>query len=67
MYKCKAIEVNIPYQYKDKNVSMNYIMKIKLLKKLDNKEYTFEYLNKLGIKAVRGPRKIKKDVSDKLK
>ena len=67
MYKCKTIEVNIPYEYKDKNVSMKYVMKIKLLKKLENKDYTFEYLNKLGIKAVRGPRKINKNISDKLK
>ena len=29
MYKCKVIEVNIPYEYKDKNVSMNKVMKIK--------------------------------------
>ncbi len=67
MYKCKAIEVNIPYEYKDKNVSMGHVMKIKLLKKLENKDYTFEYLNKLGIKAIRGPRKINKDISDRLK
>ena len=66
MYKCKAIEVKIPYEYKDKNVSMKYVMKIKLMKRLDSKNYTFEYLNKIGIKAVRGPRKINKDISDKL-
>lgn len=67
MYKCKAIEVNIPYKYKSKNVSMSHIMKIKLLKRLDNKDYTFEYLNSLGIKAIRGPRKIVKEVSKRLK
>ena len=67
MYKCKAIEVNIPYEYKDKNVSMSHVMKIKLLEKLENKDYTFEYLNKLGIKAIRGPRKIAKEVSEKIK
>ena len=67
MYKCRAIEVNIPYEYKDKNVSMNNVMRIKLIKKLDNKNYTFDYLNKLGIKAIRGPRKITKEINDKLK
>ena len=67
MYKCKAIEVNIPYKYKDKNISMNHVMKIKLLKNLENKDYTFQYLNKLGMKAIRGPRKINKDISSKLK
>ena len=67
MFKCKAIEVNIPYEYKDKNVSMSHVMKIKLLKTLDSKDYTFEYLNKLGIKAIRGPRKINKEISNSLK
>ena len=67
MFKCKAIEVNIPYEYKDKNVCMSHVMKIKLLKKLDNKNYTFEYLNDLGIKVIRGPRKITEKISEKLK
>ncbi len=67
MYKCKAMEVNIPYEYKDKNVSMNHVMKIKLIKRLDNKDYTFDFLNKLGIKAIRGPRKIDKEICEKLK
>ena len=67
MYKCIATEVNIPYEYKDKNLSMSHVMKIKLLKKLENENYTFEYLNKIGIKAIRGPRKITKEISEKLK
>lgn len=67
MYKCKAIEVNIGYEYKDKNISMNHVMKLELIEKLDSKNYTFEYLNTLGIKAIRGPRKITKEISKKLK
>ena len=42
-------------------------MKIKLRKRLENKNYSFEYLNKLGIKAIRGPRKINRDISEKLR
>lgn len=67
MYKCRVIDANIPYEYKDKNVSMNKVMKIKLLKKLDDKNYTFNYLNSLGIKAIRGPRKVSKDITNNLK
>ncbi len=66
MYKCKALEVNIPYEYKDNNLSMKHVMRIELLKKLEDKNYTFEYLNKLGIRAIRGPRKITKNISNKL-
>ena len=66
LYKTEATEVNIPYEYKDNNVSMKYVMKLKLIKDLNDKEYTFKYLNSLGIKAIRGPRKINKTISDKL-
>lgn len=62
MYKCKVIEVNIPFEYKDKNVSMNRVMKIKLLERLEKKDYSFKYLNELGIKTIRGPRKISKEI-----
>lgn len=67
MYKCKAIEVNIPYEYKDKNISMDHVMKIKLIKTYNNNDYNLEYLNKLGIKTIRGPRKITNEISEKLK
>ena len=62
MYKCKVIKVNIPFEYKDKNVSMNRVMKIKLLERLEKKDYSFKYLNELGIKTIRGPRKISKEI-----
>lgn len=66
MYKCVALNVNIEYDYKDENLKINKLMKIKLIKKL-KEDYTFEYLNKLGIKSIRGPRKISKEVSNHLK
>ena len=60
MYKCRAIDVNIPYSYKDNNIKINSIMKLRLIEDLKEKNYSFEYLNNLGIKSIRGPRKIKK-------
>jgi hypothetical protein len=66
MYKCKAIEVDIPYDDKDNNLSIKHVMKIKLLKKMDKNNYTFEYLNSLGIKSIRGPIKISKKISNNL-
>ena len=57
MFKCEVIEVNIPYDYKDKKFSMNYIMRIKLLKKYDNDEFTFDKLKEYGVTSVRSPRK----------
>lgn len=66
MYKCIATVVDIPYDYKDDNLTISRVMKIKLLKNLEDKNLTFKYLNELGIKAIRGPRKIDKKISDKL-
>lgn len=56
LYKCEAVEVDIPYEYKDENVSMKRVMKLKLLKKYNQEEYPFSKLNAYGVKAVRGPR-----------
>lgn len=63
LYKCEVLEVNIPYEYEDKNLSMSKIMKIKLLEKFDEDKYTFEKLNKYGIKAIRGPRRMPEELS----
>ena len=41
---------------------MQKVMKIQLVARLDQFNYDFSYLKKLGIKAIRGPRKINKDV-----
>ena len=46
LYKCEVLEVDIPYKYSDKNVSMKKVMKIKLLKRYAKDIFTFEKLNK---------------------
>lgn len=63
MYKCLAIEVNIPYKYKDKYLNITKVMNLKLLKEYKQGEISFKKLNELGIKAIRGPIKIRKEVS----
>lgn len=66
LYKCEAVEVNIPYGYKDKNISMSKVMKIKLLERFDKDKYTFDKLREYGIKAVRGPRTMPKELSKEI-
>lgn len=57
LYKCKAVEVDIPYNYSDKNLTITKLMKIELLKRYDPELLTFERLKEeFGIYAVRGPR-----------
>ncbi len=63
LYKCKAVEVDIPYEYKDENLSMKKVMKIKLIKKYNEDEYNFNTLKKYGVNAIRGPRFITKELS----
>ena len=66
MFKCEAIETDIPYEYKDKNVSMKQIMKLKLVKKYNQNEWTFKKLKEYGIKAIRSPRSVTSKLSKAL-
>lgn len=67
IYKCEITKVNIPYAYKDKNIKINKVMKIKLLKKYKNNFMTFKELNKYGVTAVRGQRVCPEKLSKVLK
>ena len=63
LFKCEAIMVNIPFEYHDNNLQMKKVVKLKLLKRFDENKITFEKLNNLGIKMIRGPRKINKKIA----
>ena len=67
MYKCLVVNVNIPYEYKDKNIKMNYVMRLKLLKRFESDCYSFDFLCTHGIKSVRGPRRLLKNISKLIK
>ena len=57
LYKCKVTETDIPYDYRDGSLTIKALMKIKLLRRYDSDEFTFEVLkNEFGIYAIRGPR-----------
>ncbi len=58
LYKCKATEVNIPYEYSDGNLSMNKVMKIKRLYTYDEHAFDSAVLKEHGIISVRGPRSV---------
>lgn len=66
LYQCEAIEVNIPYEYADQNLSMKKVMKLKLLKKYSKEEYPFSKLKECGITAIRGPRLITNELKKEL-
>ncbi len=66
LYQCEAMEVNIPYEYKDVNLSMKKVMKVKLIKKYNQEDYSFNKLKEYGVNAIRGPRLITKELQKEL-
>ncbi len=57
-YKCRAVEVDIPREYSDKNVRMKKTMRIELLHTFGEGRLGREFLQKYGVNTVRGPRGI---------
>lgn len=57
LYKCKVLKTDIPYDYKDKNLTIRSLMSIRLIKRYRRDEFTFKKLGEeYGIFAIRGPR-----------
>ena len=65
-YKCEVVETDIPFEYKGEDVSINKLMKIKLLKRIDNNKIDFKFLKSIGISLIRGPVSINKDMAEKI-
>ena len=67
LYKCKVLETDIPYNYRDGNLTITALMKIKLLKRYDKEEFPFSRLqDEFGVYAVRGPRGIPNSLKEAL-
>ncbi len=58
LFKCEVIENNIPYSYKDKNLKMDKIFKMKLIRKYTQGELTMDLLREHGITWIRGQRRL---------
>lgn len=61
-YKCEVLKIDIPYKYSDDNVSMDKLMKLKLVRCYDKEPVSFAMLKEYGVTAVRGPRGIPKEL-----
>lgn len=67
LYQCKVVEADIPYDYRDKNLTITTLMKIQLLQKYDPKQFSFQRLKEeYGIYAIRGPRGVPNSLSYEL-
>lgn len=58
MFRCRALETDIPYEYSDANVSMKKVMKIELLHTYPEGAFGADRLHEHGVVSVRGPRSI---------
>lgn len=68
LYQCLVTQTDIPYQFEREGLRIDGLMKIRLQREYDPKEFTFERLNQdYGIFAVRGPRGIPASLSRDLK
>ena len=67
LYRCLVTEVDIPYNYADKNIKINKVMKIKRLQSYAPDMLTFAKLKSFGVNAVRGPRGLPEELSQWLK
>ncbi len=64
MFKCEVVETDIAYDYKDSNISMNRVMRIKLLNRYDEGLYNKELLGRFGVKAIRGARRMPRELEE---
>ncbi len=64
LYKCEAVEVNIPYHYSDDNLSMDHVMDLHLIAKYDKDVFSSKVLQEYGVKSVRGPHHMPKKLSE---
>ena len=67
MYKCKAVEVDIPYHYQSDQLTVKKVMKIQLLCKYEADYMPLERMKKeYGIYSVRGPRSMPNSLKQEL-
>lgn len=64
MYKTKVVESNMSNPYKKEYSKYKYAMRLKIVKKYREDLYTFKVLCENGVKAVRGQRRITKNLSE---
>ncbi len=58
LYQCRVKEVDIPYSYQGKDLTISKVMRIELLKRYNPDVFTFQRLQSYGVTAIRGPRSI---------
>lgn len=58
LYKTMATQTDIEYNYSDNNVSMDTVMRLKLLKRYTKDELQLKLLKDNGLKSIQGPHRV---------
>ena len=67
LFRCKAIKVDIPYEYESEELTINRLVRVRLEKRYDPEEFTFSVLKEYGVNAIRGPRSVPHRLDEALK
>lgn len=67
LFRCKAIKVDIPYQYESDDLTINRLVRVRLEKRYDPDEFTFSVLKEYGVNTVRGSRSVPNRLDEALK
>ncbi|MBR5683136.1 MAG: MmcQ/YjbR family DNA-binding protein [Ruminococcus sp.] len=67
LYKCEAIEVDIPFNYDNGSYHIRKAVKLKLLHRFSAEDMPLTAMRELGVSAVRGPRGVPNTLSCRLR
>ena len=67
LYRCQAVEVDIPYDKEPGELNITRVMRIKKLNEFSADAYPLEKLKSYGVSAVRGPRNMPSGLSLKIR
>lgn len=62
IYRCEVVKNNIPYNYQDKNLRINHLMKIKLVQRFEPGRFDLTFLRNHDVRYIRGPRHLKGEI-----
>ena len=67
LYKCAAVEVNIPYKYDNGDYHIRKAVRLRLLHRFNAEDMPLSAMKELGVSAVRGPRGVPNTLSCRLR
>lgn len=66
IYRCRVVEINIPYHHQSPHLKIKQVMRLRLEKEYDHDRFTLAYLKQHGVSSVQGPRHVPADLLKEL-